>query len=352
MKKEYPAARRAHGGGDQARDRGRLPDARGSWPRSRGAILSRGSPRRSRSPTARSARPSRSRSARSSARSRRPWTGPHRSSPATSCTRASRSPAGCPAARDRQAARHETGMPVHIADNPLSSVAIGSGKCLEEFEVLQRVLVSPSGVGPRWPCAPERAAPACWCGARLDLARDDHRGLPRRRRRLASLGDGALEVISPLQEVVSKVTHRRELLLDARPAALDPSRARRPARTGRCAETQLARAERTRQGSTSWRRCSACRKASRPDRDDGGPGDRQQGLELRVDDHDRQGLERRHLRGHAGGLERRARRARGARRHELVGRAADHRPGLVGRGRLDVSRQLGLLGLGSPPTSR
>jgi len=40
--------------------------------------------------------------------------------------------------------RHETGMPVHIADNPLSSVAIGSRKCLEEFEVLQRVLVSPS----------------------------------------------------------------------------------------------------------------------------------------------------------------------------------------------------------------
>ena len=40
--------------------------------------------------------------------------------------------------------RHETGMPVYIADNPLSSVAIGSGKCLEEFEILQRVLVSPS----------------------------------------------------------------------------------------------------------------------------------------------------------------------------------------------------------------
>jgi len=40
--------------------------------------------------------------------------------------------------------RHETGMPVRIADNPLSSVAIGSGKCLEEFEVLQRVLVSPT----------------------------------------------------------------------------------------------------------------------------------------------------------------------------------------------------------------
>ena len=40
--------------------------------------------------------------------------------------------------------RHETGMPVHIAENPLSSVVIGSGRCLEEFEVLQRVLVSPS----------------------------------------------------------------------------------------------------------------------------------------------------------------------------------------------------------------
>jgi rod shape-determining protein MreB len=35
-------------------------------------------------------------------------------------------------------------MPVHIDENPLSSVAIGSGRCLEEFEVLQRVLVSPS----------------------------------------------------------------------------------------------------------------------------------------------------------------------------------------------------------------
>ena len=38
--------------------------------------------------------------------------------------------------------KHETGMPIHIADQPLSCVAIGSGKCLEEFEVLKRVLVS------------------------------------------------------------------------------------------------------------------------------------------------------------------------------------------------------------------
>ena len=38
--------------------------------------------------------------------------------------------------------KHETGMPVHITDNPLHSVAIGSGKCVEEFEALQQVLIS------------------------------------------------------------------------------------------------------------------------------------------------------------------------------------------------------------------
>jgi rod shape-determining protein MreB and related proteins len=40
--------------------------------------------------------------------------------------------------------KHETGMPIHITDNPLSSVAIGSGKCLEEFEALKKVLISSS----------------------------------------------------------------------------------------------------------------------------------------------------------------------------------------------------------------
>jgi rod shape-determining protein MreB len=38
--------------------------------------------------------------------------------------------------------RHETGMPVHVADSPLDSVALGAGKCVEEFEALQQVLVS------------------------------------------------------------------------------------------------------------------------------------------------------------------------------------------------------------------
>ena len=36
--------------------------------------------------------------------------------------------------------RHETGMPIHITDRPLDSVAMGSGKCVEEFEALQQVL--------------------------------------------------------------------------------------------------------------------------------------------------------------------------------------------------------------------
>ena len=38
--------------------------------------------------------------------------------------------------------KHETGMPIHVAEEPLSAVAVGSGKCLEEFESLKRVLIS------------------------------------------------------------------------------------------------------------------------------------------------------------------------------------------------------------------
>ncbi|RKS73836.1 rod shape-determining protein MreB [Motilibacter peucedani] len=37
--------------------------------------------------------------------------------------------------------RHETGMPIHIADRPLDSVALGSGRCVEDFEQLQQVLL-------------------------------------------------------------------------------------------------------------------------------------------------------------------------------------------------------------------
>lgn len=38
----------------------------------------------------------------------------------------------------------ETGMPIVVARNPLHSVAIGSGQCLEEFEALKQVLLSSS----------------------------------------------------------------------------------------------------------------------------------------------------------------------------------------------------------------
>jgi rod shape-determining protein MreB len=38
--------------------------------------------------------------------------------------------------------RHETGMPIVIAEDPLDCVALGSGKCVEEFEALQQVLIS------------------------------------------------------------------------------------------------------------------------------------------------------------------------------------------------------------------
>ncbi len=37
--------------------------------------------------------------------------------------------------------RDETGMPVYLVDNALDSVALGSGKCVEDFEALQQVLV-------------------------------------------------------------------------------------------------------------------------------------------------------------------------------------------------------------------
>jgi rod shape-determining protein MreB len=36
----------------------------------------------------------------------------------------------------------ETGMPVFLADNPLFSVVLGSGQCLEQFDVLKQVLLS------------------------------------------------------------------------------------------------------------------------------------------------------------------------------------------------------------------
>ena len=38
--------------------------------------------------------------------------------------------------------RASTGLPVSIADEPLSCVALGTGRCLEEMKALKNVLIS------------------------------------------------------------------------------------------------------------------------------------------------------------------------------------------------------------------
>jgi rod shape-determining protein MreB len=38
--------------------------------------------------------------------------------------------------------RHATGLPVTIADEPLSCVALGTGRCLEEMKMLRNVLTT------------------------------------------------------------------------------------------------------------------------------------------------------------------------------------------------------------------
>jgi rod shape-determining protein MreB len=37
--------------------------------------------------------------------------------------------------------RHSTGLPVSIADDPLSCVVLGCGRCLEEMKALKAVLI-------------------------------------------------------------------------------------------------------------------------------------------------------------------------------------------------------------------
>ena len=38
--------------------------------------------------------------------------------------------------------REETGLPVYLADEPLTSFALGTGKCVEDFETFSRLLPS------------------------------------------------------------------------------------------------------------------------------------------------------------------------------------------------------------------
>jgi rod shape-determining protein MreB and related proteins len=40
--------------------------------------------------------------------------------------------------------REETGLPIHLADNPMESVVLGAGRCVEDLDVLSRMLMSPA----------------------------------------------------------------------------------------------------------------------------------------------------------------------------------------------------------------
>ena len=127
--------------------------------------------------------------------------------------------------------RHETGMPVHVADEPLHSVAGGAGRCVEEFEALQQVRVRREALLmerreraldlPRSPAGPRRAAPGVVaalmlaCATLIPLDHNDTRlgpraGPPRAGRGLRPAGSFASAVFrrSPRYPTGSAATTR------------------------------------------------------------------------------------------------------------------------------------------------
>jgi rod shape-determining protein MreB len=46
-----------------------------------------------------------------------------------------------------QLVANETGMLVHVAEDPLSCVAVGTGKVLENIEILKRVTIANKRIG-------------------------------------------------------------------------------------------------------------------------------------------------------------------------------------------------------------
>ena len=51
--------------------------------------------------------------------------------------------------------REETGMPVYLAENPLESVVLGTGRCVEDFDALQQVLIPERRrLARQWPARP------------------------------------------------------------------------------------------------------------------------------------------------------------------------------------------------------
>ena len=145
MKKEHaPDARRAHRRGGQDDRRLGLPAApgdRGRDPRPRHGH--RAAAHRRPSPAPRSARRSRSRCTPSSTPSAPPSTRRPPELAGDIMDRGIVLTGGGALLRGLdERLRHETGMPVHVADDPLTCVAMGAAKCVEEFEALQQVLVA------------------------------------------------------------------------------------------------------------------------------------------------------------------------------------------------------------------
>ena len=101
--------------------------------------------------------------------------------------------------------RHETGMPILIADNPLHSVAIGSGRCVEDFEALQQVLVSERKLvlvtdrGSAAMIGPTRGQRRAVIAAAAALGRADHARPPRGERSAAPQRRGT-SVVDPAQD--------------------------------------------------------------------------------------------------------------------------------------------------------
>ena len=62
--------------------------------------------------------------------------------PPTSSTRASCSPAAAPCCAGWTRSAASTGLPVRVAEDALSCVALGTGRCLEEMSTLRNVLHS------------------------------------------------------------------------------------------------------------------------------------------------------------------------------------------------------------------
>ena len=160
--------------------------------------LRRGDPRRARRADQR--RSSRRCASRSSAR--RPSSRP------TSSTRASCSPAAARCCANLDVLlREETGLPVMVADDPLTAVVMGAGKALDEIKLLKDIAIQLSAHAPSGserPCSSSSGETASSSSSGfflLLLARRARRANARQPGRIDPLGRVFLEVMAPFQRV-------------------------------------------------------------------------------------------------------------------------------------------------------